>query len=323
MSIVLLLQARGRLTADELAEELEVSIRTIYRDIDALHEAGIPLLAAAGHDGGYNLVDGHRTRLDGLTNDEAGYLFLAGLPGPAAELGHASIVAQLQRKLLAAMPDGPRQRAMELSRRFLFDAPGWFREGDRSMHLAAVARAVWDRRRITVRYRSWTGETTRTIEPYGLVLKNGTWYTAANSVDGGVRTYRVNQILELNTIDETFDVPDAFDLHDYWTAGIAEFRAQRIQGSALVRVSPTGLQMLRGCASGPVIEALDTAQGRGAGDWRTVEVPIESIDHAHTQILGLGTEIEVLEPPELRRRLATTAAGLAALYPSEPGVVTS
>ena len=307
------------MTADELADELEVSVRTIYRDIDALHEAGIPLLAAAGHDGGYRLVDGYRTRLDGLTDDEAGYLFLAGLPGPAAERGHASIVAQLQRKLLAAMPEGPRQRAMELSGRFLFDAPGWFREGDRSAHLAAVARAVWDCRRITVRYRSWTSETTRTLEPYGLVLKNGIWYTAASSPDGGVRTYRVNQILELTTLDETFDVPDTFDLHQYWAAGIAEFRAQRVQGSALVRVSPSGLQMLRDCASGPVIEAFDGA----VGAWRTVEVPIESIDHAHNQFLGLGTGIEVLEPPELRDRLAATAAGLAAIYATTPGVVTS
>jgi len=106
MSIVLLLQARGRVTADELADELEVSVRTIYRDIDALHEAGIPLFGSAGHEGGYQLLDGYRTRLDGLTDDEAGYLFLAGLPGPAAELGYASIVAQLQRKLLAAMPEG-------------------------------------------------------------------------------------------------------------------------------------------------------------------------------------------------------------------------
>lgn len=314
MSIVLLLQARGRLTADQLAAELEVSVRTIYRDIDALHEAGIPLIGAAGHDGGYRLVDGYRTRLDGLTDDEAGYLFLAGLPGPAAELGHASIVAQLQRKLLAAMPDGPRQRAMELARRFLFDAPGWFREGDRSVHLAAVARAVWNGRRITVRYRSWTSETTRTLEPYGLVLKNGIWYTAANSDGSGVRTYRVNQILELATLDETFDVPDTFDLHEYWAAGITEFRAQRIQGSAVVRVSPTGRQMLRDCSSGSVVEAIDTAADDVLADWLTIEVPIESIDHAHNQFLGIGAEIEVLGPPELRQRLATTVAGLAAIY---------
>src|SRR6478672_11800576 len=179
MSIVLLLQARGRVTADELAAELEVSVRTIYRDIDALHEAGIPLYGSAGHDGGYHLRDGYRTHLDGLTDDEAGYLFLTGLPGPTAELGYTSIVAQLQRKLLAAMPDGARQRAVDLSRRFVFDAPGWFQEGDRSPYLAAVARAVWDRHRITVLYRSWTNEATRTLEPYGLVLKNGTWYTAA------------------------------------------------------------------------------------------------------------------------------------------------
>ena len=111
----------------------------------------------------------------------------------------------------------------------------------------------------------------------------------------------MNQILELATLDETFDVPDTFDLREYWAAGIAEFRAQRIQGSALVRVSPSGLQMLRDSASGPVVEAFDGAGDDAVDGWRTVEVPIESIDHAHNQFLGLGTAVEVLEPPRVAR----------------------
>ena len=111
------------------------------------------------------------------------------------------------------MPEGPRQRALDLSKRFLFDAPGWFQEGDRSPHLAAVARAVWDRHRISVLYRSWTTEAVRILKPYGLVLKNGVWYVAAATAGGTtVRTYRVNQILELTTLDESFDVPDSFGL---------------------------------------------------------------------------------------------------------------
>jgi predicted DNA-binding transcriptional regulator YafY len=315
MSIVLLLQARGRLTADELAAELEVSVRTIYRDIDALHEAGIPLYGSAGRDGGYQLLDGYRTRLDGLSDEEAGYLFLTGLPGPAAELGYTSIVSQVQRKLLAAMPEGPRQRALDLSKRFLFDAPGWFQEGDRSPHLAAVARAVWDRHRITVLYRSWTNEAVRTLEPYGLVLKNGTWYVAAATAGGTtVRTYRVNQILDLTTLDESFDVPDSFDLQAYWSAGITEFRAQRVQGTARIKVTPTGRDMLRSRSSGAVAEALDNALGGDSEGWLTVEVPIESIDYAHNQFLGIGAHLEVLDPPQLRARLAETATQLAEMY---------
>jgi predicted DNA-binding transcriptional regulator YafY len=314
MSIVLLLQIRGRLTADDLADELEVSVRTIYRDIDALHEAGIPLFGSAGHDGGYQLLDGYHTRLDGLTDEEAGYLFLAGLPGPAAELGYTSIVSQLQRKLLAAMPEAPRQRALELSKRFLFDAPGWFQEGDRSPHLAAVARAVWDRHRITVRYSSWTKESMRTLEPYGLVLKNGTWYVAAATAGGDtVRTYRVNQILESTTLDESFDVPHSFDLQAYWSAGITEFRAKRLQGTARIKVTPTGRDMLRAVSARPAVEALDNAPEDGDG-WMTVEIPIESIDYAHNQFLGIGADLEVLDPPELRARLTRTAAHLAAIY---------
>jgi predicted DNA-binding transcriptional regulator YafY len=173
---------------------------------------------------------------------------------------------------------------------------------------------VWDRRRITVLYRSWTNEAVRTLEPYGLVLKNGTWYVAAATVGSKtVRTYRVNQILELTTLDETFDVPDSFDLQSYWSAGIAEFRAQRLQGTARVRVTAIGRDMLRKCSSGPVVEALDAAVDVD-DEWLTVEVPIESIDHAHDLFLGIGAHLEVLDPPALRDRIAETAAQLAEMY---------
>ncbi|WP_020578524.1 WYL domain-containing protein [Actinopolymorpha alba] len=183
LSLLLLLQTRGRMTAPELAEELEVSVRTVYRDIDSLSAAGVPVYADRGPAGGYQLLDGYRTRLTGLTGDEAESLFLTGMPGQAAaELGLGSVLAATELKLMAALPPELRSRAGRIRERFHLDAPSWFREMERPEHLAAVADAVWNQRMIRIRYERW-GQTvvTRTLEPYGLVLKTGVWYVAARA----------------------------------------------------------------------------------------------------------------------------------------------
>ena len=234
LSILLLLQARRRMTAQQLAEQLEVSPRTIYRDVESLHAAGIPLYGSAGHDGGYQLLDGFRTHLTGLTAAEADTLMLAGMPGPAAELGHGAAVAALQLKLQAALPRELRVRAERAARRFHLDPSGWFQDGDRSDHLAATADAVWHERRIRVRYRGWSGEVTRVLEPLGLVLKGGRWYVVAGP---RLATYRVNKILSLTPLDQTFVPPDGFDLVEYWQAHVRDFRDRLRQGEAVIRLS--------------------------------------------------------------------------------------
>ncbi|MGC5022835.1 helix-turn-helix transcriptional regulator [Micromonospora sp. DT47] len=182
LSVLLLLQTHGRMTAANLAERLEVSTRTIYRDVESLHAAGIPLYGEAGHAGGYRLVDGWRTRLTGLTAEEAERLFLAGLPGPAAELGYGAVVAAVQLKLDAALPPVLRDRAEAVRQRFHLDTPNWYSDVDASPHLGPTAEAVWRQHRLRVRYRSWRGERTTVLAPYGLVLKGGRWYVVA---DGG------------------------------------------------------------------------------------------------------------------------------------------
>src|SRR3989442_5802394 len=143
VSLLLLLQTRGQLTAAELSEQLEVSVRTIYRDVESLSEAGVPIYAERGPHGGVRLVEGYRTRLTGLTTDEAEALFLSGLPGPAAELGLATVVAAARLKVLAALPPELRSRAARITQRFYLDAPGWFRPSEDVPHLEALAEAVW------------------------------------------------------------------------------------------------------------------------------------------------------------------------------------
>jgi predicted DNA-binding transcriptional regulator YafY len=320
LSILLLLQTRGRMTARELADTLEVSVRTIYRDVDSLHAAGVPLYGDAGHAGGYRLLDGYRTRLTGLTAEEAEAMFLSGLPGPAAELGLGAVVAAAQLKLRAALPAELRDRAGRIQERFHLDAPGWYHDGDRSPFLAAVADAVWNQRKIRVRYRRWRAptEVTRTLAAYGLVLKAGKWYLVALG-SAHVSTYRVNQILDLEILDESFERPDDFDLPGYWRAHLTEFRAGLRQGEALVRLSPDGLERMREVMSAEIVAEVDeTASAPDADGWVTARVPIESTVHAQTEFLKLGAEAEVLEPAELRDLIAQTALRLTTLYRAAP-----
>lgn len=316
VSILLLLQTRGRMTAKELAERLEVSVRTIYRDMESLHAAGIPLYGDAGPNGGYQLLDGYRTRLTGLTADEAESLFLAGLPGPAAELGLGAVVTAAQLKLMAALPVELRDRAGRIQERFLLDAPAWYRDPEPVTHLPAVAEAVWNERPLQVRYRRWRApqEVERRLEPYGLVVKAGRWYLVARCGDD-VRTYRVSQILELHPLPGRFTRPADFCLKEYWERYLAEFEAGLRRGEAAVRLSPAGMERLRDLMTPGVVQAArQTAGPPDEEGWTTVTVPIESVGHAVHEFLRLGAEAEVLSPPELREHLASTAAQIVRRY---------
>lgn len=313
LSVLLLLQTRGRMTAAQLAAELEVSERTVYRDVEALHSAGVPLYGDAGHRGGYRLLDGYRTRLTGLTASEAEALFLAGLPGPAAELGLGPSLAAAQLKLRAALPPELRVQSDRIRARFHLDAPGWFTEDAEVPFLPRVADAVWNSKVVDVRYRRWKEPTDvdRRLEPYGLVLKAGRWYAVAAP---GPRTYRVDKILELTTLEEEFEPPADFDLAAFWTRYQADFHARLHQGEALVRLSPRAASHL----SGPAARALAANGVPEAGGWTRGTVPIESPDQAVAFFLSLGPEAEVLGPPDLRARLAEAARALADLYAKAP-----
>lgn len=319
VSILLLLQARRRMTARELAKELEVSLRTVYRDVEALAGAGIPVYAEHGRAGGYQLVDGYRTRLTGLTEPEAASLFMVGLPGPAADLGLGREAASAELKLLAALGPEQRVRAARLRDRFHLDMPTWYREPEESPHLSAIAEAVMHDRRIDVVYRRWAAprEVERTLDPYGLVLKGGAWYVVAGN-GTGARVYRVSNILRLTPTGEEFARPAGFDLAEHWRQHLDEFESRRFTGTAVIKVSPYLAPRLLDLSDHALHRAVTERGTPEADGWIRVEIPIESVGHAARQLIRHGTEIEALSPPELRSQLATTARSLLTLYADQP-----
>ncbi|NBF00382.1 YafY family transcriptional regulator [Nonomuraea sp. KC401] len=316
LSLLLLLQSRGRMTAPELAAELEVSVRTVYRDVEALSAAGVPVYADRGPAGGYQLLDGYRTRLNGLTSEEASSLFLAGLPGPAAELGLAKVAANAELKLLAALPPEPRSHASRMRERFLLDVPGWYRTNDDVPHLSEVAEAVWEQRPLRMTYRRWgPREIERVIHPYGLVLKGGSWYMVAAPPGEDPRTYRVARILSLQTLPGAFSRPEGFELGGFWRAYAKEFRERMYTAEVVIRLAPGRGDLLAYTMGADVVGAALAAAGEpGPEGWLTLTVPVESLTHARWLLLRMGADVEVLEPPELRALMREAVAELGKLY---------
>ena len=313
LSLLMLLQSRGRVSAQVLAEALEVSVRTIHRDVDELSASGVPIWADRGRLGGFQLQPGWRTRVDGLTAPEAQAMFLGGLPGPAAELGLGEAMASAQLKLLAALPDGWREDARRVSARFHLDPIDWYRGPSATDHLPAIAQAVWSERRVAMRYESWKGEVSRRVDPLGLVLKAGIWYLAAQ-VGMGVRTYRLSNILDLEVVDESFERPKEFDLAAWWLASTKRFEKALAVDTAQLRVSASGMKALRDLGAAVAQAAEASASEPDETGWRRVTIPIESITHAAAQVLHLGAQAEVLKPAALRRELLERVSAVAALY---------
>ncbi|MGY4827080.1 helix-turn-helix transcriptional regulator [Sphaerotilaceae bacterium SBD11-9] len=312
LSILMLLQARGRLTAAALAQAMEVSERTILRDIDQLSAAGVPLWGERGRQGGFQLREGWSTQLTGMTEPEAHALLLAGLPGPATELGLGAAAASARLKMVASLPSGWREQADRVGERLHIDPIDWYRAPDTPRFLREVADAVWQGRRVSLHYESWRGAAWRELEPLGLVLKAGAWYLLARtSGKEAVRTYRLASVLGLKPGGRSFKRPRGFDLARSWQESAARFEAELRSLQAHVRVSPRGMTWLRNARSPFVVLPATSSAPRG---WHEVALPIESIEGGARQLLGFGTEVEVVAPAELRRELQAQAKRVVAVY---------
>ena len=311
IALLFTLQARRSATAAQLATVLEVSERTILRDVAALQAAGVPLYAEPGRGGGIRLLDGWRTRLDGLTGPEAAALFVSGVPTALADLGLAGAAISAQAKLLATLPDGARERAQELGERFHLDAAGWFHREEALPHLADVAAAVWRQHRVRVRYQRGRQTVERVLEPLGLVLKAGVWYAVANVADGQ-RTYRVARMASVQPTGEQFERPPGFVLAEYWARAAAEFDRAILHDKIRIRLpqrAMAGLAQHLGRASA---DELGEAGPPDADGWVEIQLLVESLHVAQHQLIGLAPDVEVLEPPQLRAALAEAGRQLAA-----------
>lgn len=312
LSILILLQLRGRLTAAGLAAEFEVSERTIYRDIDALSAAGVPVYGDRGPGGGFQLLGGYRTQLTGLSAHEAEAMAMIGLPGPASELGIGAATSAAHNKLLAALPGDGGALAARMATRFHLDAVDWYRGGEVLPHLPAIARAMLDQRTLSMRYDSWQGVRDWTVDPLGLVLKAGIWYLVAHG-GGKARIFRIANIDRLAIGTTSFDRPADFHLATWWQAEQARFEGELFATRATLRASPDGCKRL--AAQSPRgAEAVAAADAPAADGWRQMAMMVEDSDHGARDMLALGAEVEVVAPASFRRRIAALAAQIAARH---------
>jgi predicted DNA-binding transcriptional regulator YafY len=314
LSILLLLQTRGRITATKLAEMLEVSERTIYRDLDALSAAGIPVYAERGPGGGCTLMEGYRTNLTGLTETEIRSLFVGGVAGPLSDLGLGHVLEDALLKLLAALPSDHRHDAERVRQRIILDAAGWFRGEEPVPYLHVLQEAVWQDRLLHMRYRrSDNQHIERTVEPYGLVAKASIWYMVGAAA-GELRTYRVSRVLAAELLAEHFERPADFDLTTYWADWCAAFETSRSQYPIRVRIAPELLSIMPRVFGEGVYTLVEQAPPPDDQGWITLPFHFESLEQAGGFVLGFGALMETLDPPELREYVIAVAKNVVRFY---------
>jgi len=310
LSILLILQAHGRMTARELAQRLEVSERTIHRDMEALSTAGIPVTAERGIGGGWNLLENYRTNLTGLTEAEIQALFLIGPAHVLADLGlHKASEAALI-KLFAALPAINRRNAEYIRQRIHVDVAGWHNAEEAVPYLSTLQEALWQGRKLHFAYRRSDATVERLVDPLGLVAKGSIWYLVA-AVEGEVRSYRVSRMQEARVSDQPCMRPPDFDLAAYWTQSSADFKESLPRYTVTVRITPTALPRVH--AAGRFIQ-VEQADPPGADGWINLRLLFGIKEEAWGYILSFGAQMEVLEPLELREKLIELAESVVAFY---------
>jgi predicted DNA-binding transcriptional regulator YafY len=314
ISLLMLLQTNGRMTADELAQRLEVSTRTIYRDLDALSVAGVPVYAERGPQGGCMLMESYRTNLTGLTEKEVQALFMFTVPGLLADLGADKASEAAMLKLSASLPAPFQKDAQRVQARLHLDPAAWFQPEEPVPYLTLIQEAVWQSRRVRMNYRRADGHwVKRLVDPYGLVAKASVWYMVGAIYTGNPQVYRVSRIQEAGLTETTFQRPDSFNLATYWQQWCAQFEARQEQYHVQLCVAPGGDRALARLFGEGAIQLLAEAEMDEQGRAR-IRVTFDSAETACQQLLGLGTAVEVLAPDALRHMMAQKALQLIQTY---------
>lgn len=313
LSLMMLLQNRRHMTAEELADELEVSKRTIYRDIDALSVIGVPVYANGGPGGGYALLDGYRTTLTGLNKSEIQALFMLTLPGPASDLGVSQQLKTAILKLTSSFADDHNEHANYLRQRLHLDATKWFQTNEPVPHLKTLQEAVWTDHQLVLSYRRSNGTVSeRTISPYALVAKASVWYLVA-ATEQGTRVYRVSRIEALQITQTHFTRPQDFDLAEFWVGWMTNYKTSLPKYPVTLRISPDLAPILPSILGNNARALVEQAQTDSEG-WRIINYSFEKMEEAQAYILGMGASVDVIAPEELRVNVLKIATEVVAHY---------
>jgi len=300
LSALLLLQAKGKQTGREMAARLEVSARTVHRDMEALSAAGVPVFALRGVRGGWQLDDQWRTHVPGLSEAELRALLMA-QPRVIGDYRLAAAAERAIDKLMAALPVSLRAQAAAIRQRLYVDPSGWWGTTENLEALPVVQDAVSRDRQLEIQYRGAKGDDAqRTIDPLGLVAKGAVWYLVAQT-PAGLRTYRVSRIKEVTLLESASARPLNFDLAAYWKSSTAQFMESRTRYPVTLRLEPRAADKVRAWRMSAPVE---TEQGPDADGWTTLRLQFEDEEQACFVALGFGPGAEVVEPESLRRRVA-------------------
>ncbi|HEU5140819.1 MAG TPA: YafY family protein [Bacillales bacterium] len=311
ISILLLLQSRGRMTAEQLAEKLEVSERTVYRDMDALSSAGIPVLADRGAKGGWRLLEEYRTNLTGLKESEIKALFVSPSGQLLEDLGLTRTAEDARAKLLAALPEVYRHNAANVWNRVHIDTSRWRQPQEQIASFETLKEAIWGHHKLTIDYERANGDrNTRTVEPLGLVAKGGTWYFIA-SAEGEIRTYRVSRIQSADLTEETFERPEEFDLVHYWKTSTTTFMKNLPKFEVHAEITSKIVPRLKFTGRFVQVNGIGKPDSEG---WIPVKFSFETKEEAKAYILGFGAQIKIVEPEALQGEILEMAEAAVAFY---------
>lgn len=316
ISLLMLLQTNGRMTAEDLAERLEVSPRTIYRDLDALSSSGVPVYAERGPNGGCMLMESYRTNLTGLNEKEVQALFMFTVPGLLADLGADKASEAAMLKLMASLPAPFQKDATFVQQRLHLDPAPWFHPEEEVPFLGLVQTAVWENKRLRMDYRRGDGQwVKRLVDPYGLVAKASVWYFVSGIYGGKIQAYRVSRIMQAELTGSTFTRPDGFNLARYWQEWRDDFEMRQERHTVTLRVPPSSGPLLALVfGEGIVAQLLTAPQDEHTAGYAILNLTFDSLETACRQLLGLGTAVEVIAPPPLREMLHQQARLALELY---------
>lgn len=311
LSILLLLQSQGQMTAKQLAERLEVSERTIYRDMEALSGVGIPVFAERGKSGGWRLLEGYQTRLTGLKESEIQALFVSPSEQLLNDLGITRTAKDASAKLLASLPAVYRESAKNVWNRIHVDTSTWRQQKEKMAAFETLKNAVWKENKLKMHYQRADGEAgVYLVKPLGLVAKGSKWYFIVSNDNDEFRTYRVSRILSALPVKETFERPKDFNLAQYWSSSTKSFIENLPNFEVWVEVTSTIIPRLTFTDRFAQIVEF----GNKRGDWVAVKLSFNTEEEAKGYILGFANQIKVVEPKELHDQILKMAEATIALY---------